>query len=81
MADPKLIDSPLSQTVVLDGEPLQVCIYRLGREKTWTLEIVDAAGTSTVWEDRFTSDREAFEEALTAIREEGLEAFKMRTIH
>ena len=81
MADPKLIDSPLSQTVVLDGEPLQVCIYRLERQKTWTLEVVDAAGTSTVWEDRFTSDRDALEEALTAIREEGLEAFKMRTIH
>jgi hypothetical protein len=81
MADPKLIDSPLSQSVVLDGETLQVRIYRLDREKTWTLEIVAAAGTSTVWEDRFRSDRDALEEALAAMREEGIEAFTIRTIH
>lgn len=81
MADPKLIDSPLSRTVTVDGEPLQICIYRLEHQSTWTLEIVDRENTSTVWENEFPSDEAALAEAFEAIKDEGLEAFKMRTIH
>lgn len=81
MTDPKLIDSPLSRTTIVEGESLQICIYRLDNEATWTLEVVDQERTSTVWENKFTSDGDALAEALKAIEEEGLEAFKIRTVH
>jgi TRAP-type C4-dicarboxylate transport system substrate-binding protein len=37
--------------------------------------VVDEEGTSTVWDDLFPTDREALDEALKAIREEGFIAF------
>ena len=33
-------------------------------EDFWTLEVVDALGGSTVWDDEFSTDEEALEEAM-----------------
>lgn len=81
MADPKLIDSPLSRAVHVEDESLQICIYRLETDAKWTLEVVDQDATSTVWDDLFDTDEAALAEALQAIEKEGLEAFKIRTVH
>jgi len=59
MPDPKIINSPLSQFVEKAGQRVEVCIYRLETEPGWSLEIVASDGTSTVWEDLFTTDEEA----------------------
>ena len=40
---------------------VQLCIYRLENTK-WTLEVVDAEGTSTVWDDEFETDDAAYAE-------------------
>jgi hypothetical protein len=76
MTDPNLVISGLSQKVVVAGEAFKVDIYRLEDELTWTLEVVDKQGTSTVWDHQFGSDQEALDEVFKAIRDEGLAAFR-----
>lgn len=58
-----------------DGDfTVQIDIYEDG-EGGWLLEIVDEHNNSTVWEDAFPTEQEALDEALDALREEGVEAF------
>ncbi len=76
MTDPNIVSSGLSRRVVVDGHTLQVDIYRLEIDHSWSLEIVDEDGTSTVWEDLFPSDQAALDEALKAIEKEGLSGFR-----
>lgn len=65
--------SPLSQSVARDGKTVHVEIYEDG-EGGWLLEVVDERGNSTVWEASFASDREALDEALRTIDQEGIDA-------
>ncbi len=74
MSDPKLIQSALSRTVREDGTEVRIEIYRL-ETTDWSLEVVDEAGTSTVWDDLFPTDQAALDEALKTIREEGIGTF------
>ena len=45
-------------------------------ELTWSLEVVNAEGTSTVWDEQFASDLAAMDEVMGAIEKEGLAAFQ-----
>ncbi len=72
MDDPKIIDSKYNRFVTRDGVTVQLCIYRLEDSK-WTLEVVDDAGTSIVWDDEFETDDAAFGAFLKAMDEEGLD--------
>ena len=74
MSDPKLIQSALSRTIREDGNEVRIDIYRL-ETTDWSLEVVDETGTSTVWDDRFTTDQAALDESLKTIREEGIKTF------
>ena len=74
MSDPKLIQSALSRTIREDGTEVRIDIYRL-ETTDWSLEVVDETGTSTVWDDRFSTDQAALDEALKTIREEGIKTF------
>jgi hypothetical protein len=74
MLDPKLITSPLSQSVEENAARVDVRIYRL-EDTEWSLEIVAADGCSTVWDDLFSSDEAALAEALSAIKDEGIPSF------
>ena len=60
-----------------DSEVREVrdAIYRLEDEDQWTLEVVDAEGTSHVWNELFDSDREARDTAIRALEQEGPQAF------
>jgi hypothetical protein len=73
--EPNIVTSGKSQRVIVDGFPFSIEIYRLETDKTWTLEVVDHDGTSHVWDDQFLSDKDARNEALKAIEEEGALAF------
>jgi uncharacterized protein len=73
--DPNIVTSGLSRHVTLDGITVELCIYRLEEETEWCLEVVNAAGTSIVWEDTFSSDDAANEKFLKAVAEEGIAAF------
>lgn len=75
--EPALIDSPLSQTCVVDGHSVDIQIYRLP-DTGWTLEVVDEHNNSTVWDGEFETDQAALDTALADIKTEGIEAFLAR---
>lgn len=72
--DIEIIHSPLQQTYSADGHTLSIQIYR-SADSLWILEVVDEAGTSTVWDDPFETDKAALEAAFLAIEEEGIASF------
>lgn len=69
--DPRV--SSLAQSITRDGKTVQIDIYENG-EGGWILEVVDEYGNSTVWDDSFASDREALDEALITIDENGIDS-------
>jgi hypothetical protein len=73
--DPNLVTSSLSGVVSQDGVKVEICIVRLEHEKLWTLEVVNAAGTSVVWDGQFSSDEEAYAEFKRTVAAEGMQAF------
>jgi hypothetical protein len=56
--DPNIVKSGLSRTVKKDGVTVEVSIIRLEHETEWSLEVVNSAGMSIVWDDLFASDDE-----------------------
>jgi len=75
MSDPNLIVSGLSQAISVEGHKIRIEIYKLENSEGWSLEAVDSEGTSTVWDDLFETDQAAWDEAMKAVKEEGLSAF------
>ena len=73
--DPKIVQSGLSRTVKKDGVTVEVSIIRLEHETEWSLEVVNSASTSIVWDDLFASDDEAFAEFERTVAEEGIRTF------
>jgi hypothetical protein len=55
--EPKIVQSDLSRTVKQDGVTVEVSIIRLEHETEWSLEVVNSASTSIVWDDLFASLR------------------------
>jgi len=73
--DPNIVKSGLSRTVKKDGVTVDVSIIRLEHETEWSLEVVNSAGTSIVWDDLFASNDEAFAEFERTVAEEGMRTF------
>ena len=73
--DPKLTYSDHSGHYVVDGERLEVSIYKLDGDAGWTLEVVNSNGTSIVWDDPFLEDQLALREFADTVEREGLKAF------
>lgn len=73
--EPKLLESPLSQTISSGGRTVSVEIYRLEDEPSWTLEVVDEYNNSTIWDETFQTDSEALIEAKKTILAEGVNSF------
>jgi hypothetical protein len=80
MSDPKLIHSALSRTIRDDGIEVRIEIYKL-ETTDWSLEMVDGAGGSTVWDSLFPTDQAAFDEAMKAIHQEGIRTFLIDETH
>ena len=74
--DPNIVDSSMSRKIVEDGITFDVQIYKIEGTKEWSLDVVTADGTSVVWDDLFTDDEAAFQEAEHTIRSEGALAFQ-----
>jgi hypothetical protein len=71
--DSELEHSALSGPVTRDGITVSVEIYRMrDGGDGWSLELVAADGASTVWDDTFPTDREAYEEFQRGLETEGL---------
>ncbi|WP_078084462.1 hypothetical protein [Microbulbifer mangrovi] len=67
-------ESPLCRAFSDGNHTVNIDIYSDG-EDGWLLEIVDENNNTTVWEDAFDTDEEALQEALDALKEEGVGAF------
>jgi hypothetical protein len=77
--DPEIERSALSGTVTRDGVSVQVEIYRLaGSTEGWSLEVVDEEDASTVWDDLFATDQEAYAEFYRTLELEGIRSFAER---
>ena len=72
---PNLVRSGLSGIVSKDNVTVEVIIVRLESESNWSLEVVNDAGTSIVWDDLFDSDEDAYAEFQQTVEEEGMRAF------
>ena len=72
---PNLVRSGLSGIVSKDNVTVKVIIVRLESESNWSLEVVNDAGTSIVWDDLFDSDEDAYAEFQQTVEEEGMCAF------
>jgi uncharacterized protein len=70
----EVIHSPLEQEYSSDGRTVSILIYRL-KDSLWTLELEDEYGNSNIWNDLFKTDQQAFDEALSAIKAEGIASF------
>jgi hypothetical protein len=74
--DPEIEVSPLSGSVAREGMTVHVEIYRLVEgDESWTLEVTDHEGGSTVWEDRFATDKEAYDEFYRVLEIDGIRSF------
>ena len=72
---PNLVRSGLSGIVSKDNVTVEVIIVRLESESNWSLEVLNNAGTSIVWDDLFDSDEDAYAEFQRTGEEEGMRAF------
>jgi hypothetical protein len=63
--------SPLCKSVTRDGITVHVKIYRL-RGEGWSLEVIDQEGGSTVWDDTFANDQDAYVEFYRTLELEGM---------
>ena len=75
MSDPEIIMSPLCREINGDGTRIQVDIYRGEDEASWILEVVDEENASTVWNDPFDTDQEAFDAVMEVIEQDGIRSF------
>ena len=73
MDESDLIYSKHCQTVSRNGKTVEVEIYSSGKND-WILEVVDEENNSTVWDDPFATDDEAFQEFQRTLDEEGIES-------
>ena len=72
---PNIVYSELGGHFNQDGVSVEVVIVKLEGGSEWTLEVVNANGTSIVWDDAFLDDHEAYAEFQRTVTEEGMEAF------
>lgn|GEM_PF-523051 len=81
--DPEIIFSPFCGTFEKDDRTVEVNIFRVEPNTTWHLEVINEMNTSTVWDDPFVSDADAYAEFMATVEEEGMGAFEdvPRVIH
>lgn len=70
-----IIDSPLSQKLLVEGHRFEISIYRGIDEPDWILEITNAKGTSFIPDGRFKTDKDALGAALADFENEPIEEF------
>jgi hypothetical protein len=77
--DPEVESSPLSGNVTRDEITIRVEIHRLAESNEgWSLEVIDQENGSTVWDETFATDQEAFAEFYRKLETEGIRSFAER---
>ncbi|WEX74321.1 hypothetical protein PYH37_001726 [Sinorhizobium numidicum] len=68
--------SEFSGEFVDDDVIVHLRIYRpAGTNSDWILEVLDQEGNTTIWNDPFDTDRDAFEEFLATVQRDGIRSF------
>ncbi len=74
--EPRLEHSDFSGEFDDSGITVLVDISRpVGTNGDWTLEVISQTEIVTIWEDKFATDLEAWEEFLATAERDGLESF------
>ncbi|NOX67912.1 MAG: hypothetical protein GXP15_01885 [Gammaproteobacteria bacterium] len=73
MDEHDLIYSKHCQSVMSDGITVKLEIYSSG-DSDWILEVVDEENNSTVWDNPFSTDDEAYQEFQRTLAEDGIES-------
>ena len=73
MEDIELIYSKHCQTVSRNNKTVKVEIYSSGKND-WVLEVVDEDQNSTVWDEQFATEDDAYQEFQRTLEEEGIES-------
>jgi hypothetical protein len=73
MEDIELIYSKHCQTVSRNNKTVKVEIYSSGKND-WVLEVVDEDLNSTVWDEQFDTEDDAYQEFQRTLEEEGIES-------
>lgn len=71
----ELVHSPLERVVSDESGSLQILIYRGSADSTWTLEVQDHLGGSSVWDETFATDQAALRAALEEFEVAGVSGF------
>jgi uncharacterized protein len=69
----------LCKEVNIDGVTLTITSDNIG-EGEWTLSIINEHGVSSNWHERFPTPQKALDQALLAIKDEGVEAFNEKDL-
>ncbi|MCJ2035769.1 hypothetical protein [Methylobacterium sp. J-068] len=80
----ELEQSALSGLFTREGITVEVLIYRFANvADSWSLEVVDQEGGSTVWTESFLSDQAAHKAFLLSVEEDGMSQFlePVETLH
>lgn len=73
---PKLEHSEFAGEFTDDGVTVLVDIFRpADTQVDWSMEVVDQDDGLTVWEEKFATDREAFDEFLATVERDGIRTF------
>ena len=67
--------SPLSQAYCENGKTVEVEIYKGEDNEGWILEILDKQGNSMIAEEMFETDQEAWNQFISDVKEDGIDAF------
>ena len=67
-------ESDITKEIEKDGLKVTITVYKAD-EGGWILEIVDEGWNSTLWDDLFPTAKDALEEGIKAIEEEGIQSF------
>jgi len=72
---PNLIYSDLGGKFEKDGISVELSIMKLEGSPEWTLEVINGAGNSCVWEEGFEDDKDAYIDFLQTVAENGIYFF------
>ena len=73
--DKRVIYSRLCQDVTREGMTVEIVIFRLEDDATWSLSVDDEDGGTTVWDDAFPTESEALDAAMQLIETDGIASF------
>ena len=65
--EPNIVIPDRSRMIMVDGVRFNIEAYRPETDTAWTREVVDPENTSHVWDEKFASDKDAWNAAIELI--------------